>query len=271
MTNSHADETRKRWSRPPPPLRDHPLRTVGGLYRTPDDGQGGLAGVPLSAAEDAVVAAVRMAYKVAQAQVDRSTRLAKRLRVAGDRVVGARSDRKAVDATEELISRAMTGALTWFEGLAAEGDSPLKRLALAQYRLIGATLGLAPHPEGARPSAASAPEATPSGLDTMDASAASKSYASLQGVKVILKGKGRPVRVCHLDVAGAPPFAATPIHFYNATHFESDPLEAEFAMDVEGRATLTLSPQRPAPPGRWRAAICHAATEEQIGVIEIEL
>ena len=72
--------------------------------------------MPLIAAEDAVVAAVRLAYQVAETQIERSARLARRLRKAGDRAVGARSDRKAVDATEQMIVRAMMGALTWLEG-----------------------------------------------------------------------------------------------------------------------------------------------------------
>ena len=46
-------------------------------------------------------------YKVAEAQIDRSARLARRLREAGDQAVGPRSDRQALDATEQLVFRAM--------------------------------------------------------------------------------------------------------------------------------------------------------------------
>ena len=92
------------WARPPL-ARDRPVRTAGGLFRTAQGTSAGintgLGGVPLIATEDAVVAAVRLAYKVADAQIDRSARLAQRLREAGDRAVGARSDRKAIDATEQ--------------------------------------------------------------------------------------------------------------------------------------------------------------------------
>ena len=38
----------------------------------------------------------------------------------------------------------MMSALGWLEGLAAEGDSPLKRLVLAQYRILGSVLGIDP-------------------------------------------------------------------------------------------------------------------------------
>ena len=270
MTNSNAIEKEERWRRPSLD-RESPVRSVGGVYRTADDKPAGIAGVPLNVPEDAVIAAVRMAYKVAQSQVERSSRLAKRLRVAGARAAGPRSERQAVDATEELVSRAVMAALTWLEGLGAEGDSPLKRLMLAQYRLIGSTLGLT-LPEGARPLSTSIAEAAlreaRSAVTTE--SAPSKSYAP-PGVKVVLKTKGRPVRVCHLDVATAPPLAPTQIDFYSATHIESDPVEAMIAIDAEGRRHSTLSPQRPASPGRWRAAICQPASGEQIGVIEIEM
>jgi hypothetical protein len=271
MTNSQATEKPARWSRPSLD-RDHPVRTAGGFYRTSDSGEGGLAGVPLVAAEDAVVSAVRMAYKVAQAQVDRSTRLARRLRVAGDRAAGPRSDRKAVDATEELVSRAMMSALTWLEGLSAEGDSPMKRLMLAQYRLIGASLGLAPRSDGP-PASTSGPDTTTRGADRADASAeaAPKSYASLPGLKVILKGRGRPVRVCSLDISAPAPIDSVDVYFYNSKDINCEPLTAKFDMDARGRATLMFLPQNPAPPGRWRAAICQALTDEQIGIIEIEI
>ena len=50
--------------------------------------QAGIGGVPLTTAEDTVVAAVRLAYKVADAQIEHSMRLAQRLRTAGDRQAG---------------------------------------------------------------------------------------------------------------------------------------------------------------------------------------
>ena len=131
------------WSRPEPksPVRHaRPEASTGPRrIRRPS-----VKSVPLTEAEDAIVAAVRMAYGVASAQVERSGRLAQRLREAGDREIGERSDRKAIDATEQLVFRAMMSALGWLEGLAAEGDSPLKRLVLAQYRILGSVLGIDP-------------------------------------------------------------------------------------------------------------------------------
>jgi hypothetical protein len=269
MTNSYAAEKSERWSRPQLD-RDHPVRTAGGLYRTADDHKSGIAGVPLIVAEDAVVAAVRMAYKVAQTQVDRSTRLARRLREAGDRAVGARSDRRAIDATELLVSRAMTSALTWLEGLAAEDDSPIKVLARKQFQTVGEILGLAEErgsSSAATPEGAARHETAASPLDPVE----SKSYMSSRAVKIVLKGGGRPVRVCRLETTAGAPLDPIEIHFYSVSPTDPEPLPARFAIDAAGHATLTFSLQRPAVPGHWRAAICDPKTEEQVGLIEIEL
>lgn len=274
MSNSQAAENRKRWSRPSLD-RDHPVRSVGGIYRTSDRGEDGLGGVPLVAAEDAVVAAVRKAYKVAQAQVDRSSRLARRLRTAGDRAAGPHSDRKAVDATEALISRAMMGALTWLEGLSAEGDNPLKRLVLTQYRLLGATIGLTPEMAGILAPSSKSSQAAAPGTDKADASDGPTSYASPPKVKVILHGKARPVSVRYLEISvPASSIGSASVLFFNKSDIKGETaLEAKFAMDTQGgNPTLTFAEQKnPAPPGNWRAAICRTGTGEQIGIIEIEM
>ena len=117
----------------------------------------------MAATEDTVVAAVRMAYRVAEAQI-RSARLAQRLRESGDRAVGARSDRKAIDATEQLIVRAMMSGLAWVEGLAGDRDV-LRRLLVAQNKIqsgvVESILGFPPgasrSPPGAASDAAPAP------------------------------------------------------------------------------------------------------------------
>jgi hypothetical protein len=220
----------------------------------------------LVAAEDAVVAAVRMAYNVAAAQVDRSTRLAQRLREAGDRAVGPRSDRKALDATEQLVIRGLMGAVTWLEGAAAERDSPLKRLLVAEYRLVGSILGLTLSEQTPssprRASEAAAQSMGPRGTDDSD--------ATLNRVKVVLEGQHRrPVRTRRCEVATGAPLKA-PVQFYCVEQIESDPLMALLDIDVEGRATISLEISRLAPPGFWRAAVCDDAGL-QIGLIEIEL
>jgi hypothetical protein len=267
MSYSSTATGQEWWSRPQLE-RTEPIRTAGGFYRTAERGQSGLGGVPLIAAEDAVVAAVRLAYQVAETQVERSARLAQRLREAGDRAVGARSDRKAVDATEQMIVRAMMGALTWLEGVSGERD-PLKRLMVAQYRLAGSLLGLTPSEEFGSshreaPAAASGADAAapahpaPHGPDTF-----------LGWVTVVLKGEHRrPVRIRRCDIARDA--LQGKVQFYSVAHIESESLTAEFAIDANGRATLTLETPRSAPPGLWRAAVC-GATDVQIGLIEIEV
>jgi hypothetical protein len=220
----------------------------------------------LTSAEDAVVAAVRLAYSVAAAQVDRSTRLAQRLREAGDRAVGARSDRKALDATEQLVFKGMMGALTWLEAAAAETDSPLKRLMTAEYRLVGSFLGLEPSKETRSPRRHAA-EVAASGADLK---ATDGPQAVSSRIKVVHKGEHRrPVRTRRCEVAVGTVFEA-PLEFFSVEHIETDSLHAELAIDVEGRATITLEVPRLAPAGLWRAAVCDAAGV-QIGLIEIEL
>ena len=143
MSFDVAPEQEKLWARPQ--LEDAgPIRNASGFFRTAEGDGSALGGVPLVAAEDAVVAAVRMAYKVADAQLQRSARLAERLRKAGDRAVGEGSERKALDASEQLVFRAMMSGVEWLEAAAAERKSPLKRLMTAQYMLMGSMLGLGP-------------------------------------------------------------------------------------------------------------------------------
>jgi hypothetical protein len=118
-----------------------PNRNPGGLYRTADDGKRSLAGIPLTSAERAVTAAVRLGYQVAEAQIDRTARLASRLRDAAEEQVGPGPERKAVDAAERLVFKGMMSGLEWLETFAAEPGSPLMRLAKAEYRLLGSLLG----------------------------------------------------------------------------------------------------------------------------------
>jgi hypothetical protein len=268
MTFQITPEQERQWARPQLE-RTGPNRSVGGFYRTAEGRQTGLGGVPLNTAEEAVVAAVRLAYKVADTQVERSTRLAERLRNAGDRAVGARSDRKAVDASEQLVFKAMMGALSWLEGLAAEGDAPLKRLITSQYKLMGSMLGVTPpdtsHGAGMPPEAARhAMAAEPAAKE------ADESYISLRRVRIFLEGEiKRPVSLRRCEVTSADPLEAE-VWFYNVERSYSAPLEAVFVIADDGKAKLTMKMNRRAPSGRWKAAVCGEGGE-QIGLLEIEL
>jgi len=259
MKSSNVANSEELWSRPQLE-RDHPVRTVGGLYRTADAAETGVGGKPLIAAEDAVVAAVRTAYKVAQAHVERSTRLARRLH-GGDRAVGGGSERRPADATEDLVSQTMISALNWLGEWMANVDNLLKPMAITQYRLVGSVLGFT-----------SVPKTAVHGTDLTDTVDAEpwNAHKSPREIRVFLKGRGRPVRVCRLEMGSESPVEPARIYFYSVSHIDSEPLEAQFTMDAAAFATLTLSTERPLPSGRWRAAVC-SATDQQVGIVEIEL
>ncbi len=273
MSISSTARDEERWSRPLP-ARTDPVRTAGGLFRTAADGRRGLGGLPLNAAEDAVVAAVRMAYKVAEAQVERSARLAQRLREAGDRAAGPRSDKQALDATQQLIFRAGMSALSWLEAAAAEPGSPLWRLMVAQYRLLGSTFGLIEpekeKPGKPRPSHHDMPKRVTERGEAATSPARTPA-ASLRRIKIVLEG-GHPRPVClrQFEIESEGPINEG-IKFYSVNHIESEPITARLAIDSQdGAPRLSVEVQRLAPPGLWRAAVCDRE-KAQIGMIEIEL
>ncbi len=214
-----------------------------------------------------MVAAVRMAYGVASTQVERSGRLAQRLRKAGDRAIGERSDRKAIDATEQLVFRAMMSALAWLEGLAAEGDSPLKRLVLAQYRILGSVLGIdpaeavRPPPEAAmgQPEAAAAPRSAPSPHAAPSPRSTDMTIAFRGGVR-------RPVRDSRLRMTRGGDYTGE-IDLYSPK--SGAPLKASLVIDERGHGKIRLTLEAQTPSGWWTAAVCR--DDVQIGIAEIEL
>ena len=224
------------------------------MYRSAEGPGSAIGGVPLSSAEDAVVAAVRMGYRVAQTQVDRAERFTERLRGAGDRAVGPEPERQAVDATEMLVSKALLTGLEWLEGVAAEPGSPLRRYATAQYKLLGAMLGLQAGKE-----------------DASGAAAAPRPKPEPRAVRVMHRGGARRpvrVRVLHLDQHDAD--EEIELQFYCAADLESAPLEATVALMRGQPAVLHIKTVARSPAGLWKAALC-ANSGEQLGWIEIEL
>lgn len=119
-----------------------PKRGPAHFYRAAADNPEVIGGIALDSIEATATAAVRLGYKVAEAQIQRTARLARRMRAAGDHAAGPGSDRKALDATEQLIFKTLMAGLSWVEGLASDGGNPLRRLATAQYQLLGGLLGL---------------------------------------------------------------------------------------------------------------------------------
>lgn len=250
-----------------------PDRRAGGFYRTAErTTRAGGGGVPLVDADDAVVAAVRLAYKVASAQVDRSTRLANRLRAAGTRAVGKDSDRQALDAAESLVFRSMLGGLSWLESVAAERDSPIKRLLAAEYRMLGAMMGLAP---------AQRDDAAPPGKPVRKgaASRAGRGDAAMEDWQVptrsrslTIRHKGdhrRAVRVVACDLGAVSDLVPTTVTFYS---LEEAGVAFDASLNVTSRrdATLVVDTPAAAHPGLWRAAVC-LKDGTQVGSIDLEL
>jgi hypothetical protein len=259
MNEAPPEAARKRWSRQPP-TRTGPRRAGGGVYRTADR-EDGKSGVALDSAEAAVVAAVRLAYQVAETQIDRSARLARRLRQAGDEQVGERSDATAVDAAERLVQKALLAGLEWWEGSVAEGRCPVKRLAAAEYQLLGTLLGLAPPaqaPERGRSAAATAPRVQP-------APAARRLQVVHQGDR---KNR-RAVRIEAWDLAATGPLQAT-VYFHSADHVDHEPIEAELQVGADHALRLAIATPARAAGGRWKCAVCDDAGL-QVGHIEISL
>jgi hypothetical protein len=264
MNQNARRQKQERWSRPELE-RSGPIRAPGGLYRTADGGRTSIGGAALIGAENTVAAAVQLAYRVAEAQIARSTRLAQRLREAGDRAVGTDSDQKAVDRTELLISRAVKAGLAWLDGLADEHD-PMRRLMAAQYKTAGSMFGL-DQPQVSN-------TGTQDGEPFDEAAGAQtplqpKPMGSLAGVKVVLKGDKRPVRVKRYEVLTGGPAKIPDLRFFNSADARKT-LNAALAIRTDGQVALEFLELAGADPGSWKAAICDEQ-DVQLGVIEIEL
>lgn len=273
MINKKPGGSSELWARRLPE-REGPVRSAGGFYRTAEGKDAASGGIPLNTANDAVVAAVRLAYKVAEAQIDRSARLARRLRDAGDKAVGPGSERQALDATEKLVMKALMSGLEWWEGSVAEGRCPVKRLAAAEYQMLGSMLGLTP-PLQAKASNGRSAEADvqpPTGRSSEDTGPRGP-LASRSALQIVHKGAmrdRRPVLVENWEIASTSPFR-TPVFFYSATDLNSGPLEAELVVTgKKGGARLILETPPKAVPGLWRGAICDDEAV-QVGFVEIVL
>jgi hypothetical protein len=245
--------------------RTEPIRNPGGFLRTTDKSGKVVGGVPLVAAEDAVVAAVRLAYKVADAQIKRSARLARRLRQAGDQAAGPKSGRKALDASEQLVFRAMLAALGWIEGLAAEEGSPLQRWASAQYQLFGNMLGVTPRKAaGAR--AARNDTAERPHPESFRQERTARAAAPLRIVHRDETARAVKVLSCEVD-HGTP---RERVYFHHVPRLAGKPMDGALTIGEDGNMRLSIAPPEDAASGVWRAAVCDAEGV-QLGVIEIEL
>jgi hypothetical protein len=248
-----------------------PNRAFGGYYRSADRTLQGklLRGVPLQTAEDAVVAAVQMGYRVVDAQIDRGMRVARRLRGAAERQ-GAGDPGEMLDATERLASKALLAGLQWLEDAAAEPTSPIKRLLSAEYRMIGSVLGLSVD-------ALATPERESRAKPRTKASEAPRSekhWASTPHWKVSIRHEPesakRAVTVCHWDIADASLQSKGEVTFYHLDSVKAPALGGRVAALPDGKALLRIHTRKAHPAGRWRAAVCND-DGEQLGTVEIEL
>jgi hypothetical protein len=261
------------WIERPQIKRTGPDRSVGNYYRGAADDGKAIGGIPLTSAEAAVVAVVRMAYRVAETQIDRSARLARRLREEGDRAGGPGSPQKALDATERVVFRAAMTLVEWLEGFAADRGNPLQRLAAAQYRLMGALLGLVP-PETPEPRDARAPDRAFRRADTAGPEHGLPRREDVPSFPVRIRHAGperRAVRICAWDYTGETgPRQKILVKFYHVRDGSRPPLKGELLIAGRRSVTLTLTTPPSAPAGRWRAAFCDA-DGVQVGAMEIML
>jgi hypothetical protein len=261
------------WSRPDgASRRTGPKRGFGGYYRSADREVDGklLRGVPLNTAEDAALAAVRMAYRIADSQIDRGLRIARDLRGAA-RKEGI-EPRDAVDASERLLSKALLAGLQWFESASGEERHPLRRLAAAEYRMLGSLFGIAPDKTKAAPA-----DEAQAGAGARESAAAgprgsAPSEARVQVINKADKTKRRPVLSARLTLAQPLPRGSDDgLSFHHVDAEDADKaLSAKIHWDEKTAPQLSIEACMTHRRGCWFAGI-YDRDGLQIGVITIEL
>jgi len=261
-----ASTARKPFVRPV--TRTGPRRSAANFYRSASGSGVVIGGVPMDTVEDAVTAAVRMGYQIAQAQIDRTTRIAHRFRDAGERAAGPHSERQALDATEQIVFKALMAGIGWLEGLATDQQNPLKRLATAEFNLLGSLLGLTPLRDSSQDDADGSRRSrrTPrsdrteaAGVRDGAAAGAARSRPTPRGhapLRVKQEGTERrvvQVRAWELDAdVTRGDYEAV---FYSA---QAGPLRIAGSLTIRppepALLSLTIPPE--AVAGTWKAAIC---------------
>ena len=244
--------------------RTTPNRGAANFYRGASDNEQTVGGVAFDSVEAAVVSAVRMGYKIAAEQIERSERIAQRLRQAGDKAAGVHSDRQALDATEQLVFKTLMSGLGFLEGFANEPANPLKRLVSAEFQLLGSLFGLTRPGDGRAPSphdphAGTAP--TPSYY-----SKSPEPNAPAVHPQIRHKGQRRAVQVVQWEIAPATAPGKYPIAFYSVQSPKGE-IKGSLIMTPDKTPALTITIRQGTIPGTWRGAICHG--ELQIGYVEI--
>ena len=226
--------------------RTKPDRGGNGIYLNGGDRPHSITGVPLSTAEATMVAAVRMAYDVADAQIAQGQRLARRLQAKGGD--------EAIDAASRMVVKAAMAGLEWMETATGVEEGLFQRF----MTLFGADASdWSTKPKTAEAAAAAPPPPR----------------ANLPNVKIVSHDvTKRPVRILVWDLPDGGKRDLT-AYFYCPQKLDGTALVALIKLDpvADNRRTLTMKefPSN-ATPGLWRGAACDAAGE-QIGIVEIEI
>ncbi len=263
------------WKRPSLEVRA-PNRRLGGLYRSADSERDGttLAGVPLQTVSDAVVATVKLGYRVADRQIARGRRIGRQLHGAA-RQAGADDPNAVIDQSERLLLQALSLGLEWLEGSVSAPSGPLRRLLQAEYRWLGRLAGFEAASTATSPAAPAAPVApggSKAGAEAPVPTAASGALApaadqALPVLHTAAEADRRPVVVCSARFDRTRDLPIT-LHFQHAGG-SPDACVGELRQH-RGQTVLALAARRALAAGIWRAAVCDA-DGLQIGRIEIEL
>ncbi len=260
------------WKRPPLDVRA-PNRRLGGLYRSADIEHEGttLAGVPMQTVSDAVLATVKLGYRVADRQIARGRRLGRQLQGAAQRA-GADDPNEVIEQSERLLLQALTLGLEWVEGAAVSPRGPMRRLLQAEYRWIGRWLGLdaaAPDTAPAAPVSPPRPAATAAADRPATPAPAAEAAAMAPLLPVLHTADAHQRRPVRVHAAQVDPDSVLPIqvHFHHAS---SRRVLVATLQPLDGRPVLALGTERSLAAGRWRAVVCDARGL-QIGSLEIEL
>lgn len=257
-----------------PLLQRHaPRRGPANFYRAAADNPDVIGGIALDSVEATATAAVRLGYKVAEAQIQRTARLARRMRAAGDHAAGPGSDRKALDATEQLIFKSLMAGLSWFEGLASDGGNPLRRLATAQYQVLGGLLGLLDAEKrfveprsGSEQVAAGGEVPRPSFERTARRSRAAPAHIEIRHVGTGGRTHGRrAIRIREWELA-AGVRGTYPVTFYRDVPGAAT-IPGELTV-TEANATLAVRTTSRTAAGIYKTAICDKGGRQR-GYIEI--
>ena len=278
--------------------RSAPDRRFTGYYRTAEGDVPGTGGRPLRTVEEAVVHAMRLAYRVADEQISRSQRLANRLKQAGDANVGPDSDLQALDGVERLGLKLMMALLSWLQAAAADQGSPLRNLASSNYRLLGNLFGLmenmprpaaqpadprssqggttdpakAPRHDVAGP--AHTPTPTPTPMPTPASGPAGGQPGETPAQPLRVKYTGTVRRVVRNPQTDLPPdsgqAAFQALTFYCNGAPQSPVFTGDLTLGGDGGGVLALKLSTACPAGRWSAAVIDA-DGFVVGAVELEL